>query len=377
MRVRVLTTAQELTDLPGWEEAVRASGSASPFLSREWMTTWWECAGAGRALRVLAAEDASGLQGLAPFMITTYRRAGVGVRVLEFVSAPFRGRCLGTRLDLAIAGEEERCLDAFGETLLALAGEWDFFSLRAVPAQSHLVPRLCGLRQPRLRCRVAGVHTVCSVRTEGLTWEAYLRAQTKHFRQWLRSTQKCLPRDAVSGPTWLGTPQEVTAGLPALARVCARSWKQKEAKGLFGGSDATGRFFAAYLPRASAQGTLRLSTLALREEVIAYQFSLLDEAALWFYDTAYQEEHAASSPGANLVADMIRLGFETGAPRVDLGPGLHPYKLRWENSRESRVHWLGFHQGARSRLAQGLVAGASLLRGRRRAGGEARPGEGA
>jgi CelD/BcsL family acetyltransferase involved in cellulose biosynthesis len=160
---------------------------------------------------------------------------------------------------------------------------------------------------------------------------------------------------------------DLQAALPALARVCSASWKAAQGKGIFADTDPTAPFLADYLQRTSQWEDVVLTTLARAGQVVAYQLSFLHSGKLWFYDTAYDQDYEQAAPGFQLFADLMRTGFHAGVTRIDLGPGLHPYKLRWAEAREPRLNWLGFHRGWRSRLfANGAWATLALRRRARR-----------
>ena len=111
VRVREVTTGGELSSLGAhWDKVVWQAADTSPFLSLDWITSWWDHFGEGRKLFVLVAEDGDGIAGIAPFVISRYRFLGLPLRVLELAGAPFRGRCLSTRPDLIVRRRAEECL---------------------------------------------------------------------------------------------------------------------------------------------------------------------------------------------------------------------------------------------------------------------------
>ena len=54
IRVETISDYQAFLDLePVWNEVAEAAGLDHPFLEHAWVRTWWECFGAGSALRIL------------------------------------------------------------------------------------------------------------------------------------------------------------------------------------------------------------------------------------------------------------------------------------------------------------------------------------
>lgn len=363
MRTRLLTTLEALEPWrEAWDNLVARASSGSPFLSFDWVSAWWTHFRGTRQLRVLLAEDADGLAGLAPLTLARYRLGGLPARVVEFVGAPLRGRRLATCMDFAIARSPEICRAAFSRALQELSPEWDLCALNGVPVAGHNSPL-----GAELNCLQTAASEVPCLEVQGQDWEQYLAGRGRSFRYWLRRTARRAQSAGLGPVTRVTSAAELEATLPALSRVCGASWKAAGDRGLFSDSGATAQFLSDYLRRTSDWGKVLLTTLAQADQVVAYHLSFLHAEKLWFYDTAYDQDWEQAAPGFQLFVDMIRTGFDMGVTHIDLGPGLHPYKLRWAEAREARANWLGFHRGWRSRLlARGAQVALSLRRPHRR-----------
>lgn len=364
MQIREVTTQQELRRLsPWWDELLGQSTGASPFLSFDWIDCWWQHFGAERELLVLIAEDEHGPAGIAPLIISRYRYHRLPVRVLEFIGAPFRGACLASRLEVIAARQPEQCLTAFAETMLAHSDRWDLCSLRGVPTESCSIERLAHAVPHQFRLIKNTVYQVPLVCTGGADWETHLASLPlpSRFRNWLRRVEKRAQKAGLGAVTTI-TGQELEATFPELTQVCDASWKAAQGSGLFHTNGESREFLCDFIRRISEQGQLLLATISAQGETIAYQLSFHHSRALWFYDTSYDERFGAAFPGANLLAALLREAFDSGVERIDLGPGLQPYKLQWSNAQEERVNWLGFHRGWRSRLLEVAARSAMKVR---------------
>lgn len=364
MRIREVTTQQELRRLsPWWDELLGQSTGASPFLSFDWIDCWWQHFGTGRELLVLLAEDEQGPAGIAPFAISRYRYHRLPVRVLEFIGAPFRGPCLASRLEVIAARQPEQCLAAFAEAMLAHSKRWDLCSLRGMPTESCSIERLAHAVPHQFRLIKSSVYEVPLVCTGGADWETHLVSLPlpSRFRNWLRRVEKRAQKAGLGAVTTI-TGQELEATFPELSRVCDASWKAAQGSGLFHANGKSSEFLFDLMRRLSTKGQLLLATISAERKVVAYQLSFLHSGAVWFYDTTYDENFGTTFPGANLLAALLREAFQSGMEKIDLGPGLQPYKLQWSNAREERVNWLGFHRGGRSRLLELAARSAMKVR---------------
>lgn len=64
--VRLFTRAEDLEGLrPYWDELLVASGHPTPFVSWEWLSTWWNYFGMG-TLHIITVWDEGKMVGLAP-----------------------------------------------------------------------------------------------------------------------------------------------------------------------------------------------------------------------------------------------------------------------------------------------------------------------
>ena len=68
LRLKEITTLQGLLDLAAvWDEVLEGSESCTPFLSHEWVLSWWESFGRDHQLWILVLEDEQGVCAIAPF----------------------------------------------------------------------------------------------------------------------------------------------------------------------------------------------------------------------------------------------------------------------------------------------------------------------
>jgi CelD/BcsL family acetyltransferase involved in cellulose biosynthesis len=65
-----------------WDELMEQAGIDHPFLSHEWVCTWWECFGAGKRLHVLLVKAGEKVVAIAPLMRSRKRMYGTRVRRL-------------------------------------------------------------------------------------------------------------------------------------------------------------------------------------------------------------------------------------------------------------------------------------------------------
>src|SRR5205807_8939260 len=70
--VEVITTTERLSELAGiWKRLTSEAEIEHPFLTYDWIRTWWDCFGAGAELRILLVRAGGEPIAIAPLMRTT------------------------------------------------------------------------------------------------------------------------------------------------------------------------------------------------------------------------------------------------------------------------------------------------------------------
>jgi CelD/BcsL family acetyltransferase involved in cellulose biosynthesis len=85
-----LQRISELNDFgTEWNQILSHSIDNNPFLTYEWLTSWWKQYGKGRTLKLFTANGRDGATSLiAPIMYSSYKRLGLKLRKAEFVASP-------------------------------------------------------------------------------------------------------------------------------------------------------------------------------------------------------------------------------------------------------------------------------------------------
>jgi len=68
-----------------WNETVDRARIPHPFLSHEWVRTWWDCFGAGGRLHIVIVRADGRIAAIAPLMRETTQMYGVPVRRIRFL----------------------------------------------------------------------------------------------------------------------------------------------------------------------------------------------------------------------------------------------------------------------------------------------------
>ena len=264
-----------------------------PFAGRDVLQTWWECCGAGE---VVFAEDDHNFLPL--------QRLGSTVRSLGHEDLFDYHSPLG--------GDPSQLVAALATTLepgLTI-------DLNSLPAEAAR-PVLDGLSSAGLRPTTT-VHESAAVLDVADGYDEYLAALGKKQRhETRRKTRRFI--EAIGEPRL-----EEAKGIDAIARFAAMHRLSGGRKGQFMDETMEG-FFVSLQENAGARVDFLYGDGA---EPVAAAFGWWGDDGYYLYNSAYDPEASAASPGIVLVSELIRRTAEAGTPRFDFLKGDEVYKYR-------------------------------------------------
>ena len=296
----------------GWNRLVERCRAPVPFATWQFQTTWYRAFRPG-PLHLLAAQDGAGeWAGILPL----YEAPSPEGSVARLVG----GTDVADYLDLiAVAGREEEVWKALLPALADLP--WRAVDLRPVPAASPTSALLTGLAAAAGFTSRIDVEERCPVIELADTWDGYLATlsgKDRHeLRRKLRRAEAGQPRIEVAR-----TPAAVAALMDGFVALHRRS---KVGKARF--MDEPMEAFFRDLTAALAAGDLAaLWMLWLEGRPAAALLCLEQEGAVSLYNSGFDPEARALSPGVVLIARTIEDAIARGFRRYDFLRGEEPYK---------------------------------------------------
>ncbi|MBI3128609.1 MAG: GNAT family N-acetyltransferase [Candidatus Tectomicrobia bacterium] len=332
-RVETVTDYDELVRLgPWWDRMVEEAGIDHPFLSHDWICTWWECFGEGKEIHILLVKEGGELKGIAPMMLSRERMYGLPVRRLGFAY-----HAHGLRCDFIVAREAEGVHLAIWNHILGNMDKWDVLEFGQLPAESRTFKELA---------EAAGGEGVLAETWESTRspyirigdWESYFRGLPRKHRANLRNRRKRLARlgplrfeEIVSG-------EDIGKALEDGFRLEAAAWKGEAGTAMICRPEVR-RLYAKFAERTARRGWLCLHFMSVGQRRIAFGYSLYYKNRLYWLKSGYDPAFAAYSPSNLLFSTVLRNAFERGLVECDLLGFDEDWKLRW--TRELRSHrWL-------------------------------------
>lgn len=348
--IEVVTAVDRFLALePEWNDAVERAGVAHPFLTHEWMRTWWECfGGANRSLHIIVVRRAGEVLAIAPLMRERTHMYGVPVRKLDFIQNDHTPRA-----DVIVAGPPAGAWRALWCGLQDSRSEWDvlqFSRLASDSASRALLERLAA---------VAGCPTgvwqgdVSPYLALSCSWDAYVATLSAKFRSNLRNRLSRLTKIGEPRLEVIDSGDAIDAARHDAVRLEASGWKARAGTSIQS-DPAVERFYTTLAGRASASGWLRLLFLTAGERRVATAYGARYRGRLFLFKTGYDPEYAPCAPFKLLTYFAIEAAHREGLSEVDFLGDAEPWKLEW--TRTSRAHdWLYvFAANRRARLLHWL-----------------------
>jgi len=334
LRVDTITGWQGLLDLqPAWDALLEEAGVDHPFLSHEWVRTWWECFGAGHDLHVLVVREGDLTVAIVPLMRSAGRFYGLRVLRLEII-----GNVHTQRFDVISGRRRPEAYRAIWKTLLRQKALWDVLVLSQLPADSQTLTRITSLAQGD--GYLTGVWRSAEapyIPIEG-GWDAYFNQLSPKFRANLRRRGKHLQQVGDVRVEVVGSGQEVEGALEEGLRIEAAGWKGRAGTAIVA-DEATHRFYALLARRAARRGWLRLHFLRVGEKRIAFDYSLFYAGKAYLLKPAYDPEFAACSPYSQLLVRILKDHFDRGVKEFEFLGQEDAWKFDWA-TRTRPQEWL-------------------------------------
>ncbi len=308
-----------------------AAAESSPFLSWEWLSTWFRWFGADRTPFVIKALRDNRLIGLLPLCLQEKKVLGMRLRRLAFIGEAVGG---ADYLDLIAAPEDKaEILTAIFE-FLKNENCFDLISLENLAGDSATAKFLQNSAGQSSLRRFHQPTAICPrINLDG-GWETILKQSKRaaNFKRRLRHLEK-MPDFEFRTVT---APAETGAAFERFFRLHEQRWLKD------GGSELSGHprlasFQRDLIAALAGSGLLRFDELWAEGECRASVYGLDDGETFYYYNAGYDLDWAKFSVGLVLIGRSVKNAIERGNSVYDFLRGDESYKFDWANDRTELV----------------------------------------
>lgn len=308
---------------PVWNTLCDEAGIDHPFLSHEWLRTWWECFGEGHRLHLLLVKDQEAIIAAAPFMVTRGRMYGFPVRRLQLLY-----NHQSPRSELIITRWPKETYHAIWNHLVAHQSQWDVVELPELPITSDALSVLGQMAQadgyliglwPWSRSPYLPIQG---------SWEDYYATLDRKHRSNLRNRWKRLSAEGQVELEVIDKTADLKKALADGFSLEAAAWKGKAGTAISSRPEVE-KFYTRLACRTASRGWLRLAFLTLNRRRIAFQYTMAYGEKLYLLKPGYDPDYARYAPSQLLCEQVLRLAFEEGLTKFDFLGRDDPWKLEW------------------------------------------------
>lgn len=336
--VRLWTDGHDLLRVrEEWRGLFHRAQSDNPYLSWEWISTWWRHFGHGKQLFILAAYLDGQLVGVMPLMSSRGDWTTLFRPIISFVG---RGPVQPDYMDLLIAADIDRVgvgtalLEGLHKQLQARA--FGRLELKWIPEDSpHCDQLVEGLKKIGLKFTVEKTVRSPYILISG-SWDSFNESLSRKLKRDLRYARNRIAREKIKTDFHrYSTFTDMRRVFRELVAVYTRRQLNRVGRGLFIGRGR--QFLLDVFEQLSAVGMMDAAVLWLNGEVAAFSLNLKTRRTLYYWLVAYNPGYAFASPGKLLIEYLLRSSFVEGYERFDFMRGIEDYKLEWKPEIRSNI----------------------------------------
>ena len=312
---------------PHWNALLRASDADNPFLTWEWLHTWWTQLSDQRGLHLVILRAGDDVVAIAPFR--TVNGPFAWFSRLEFLGTGYAG---SDYLDVIVRrGYEAEAAAALARHLRSANLALHLRHVRPDSIAALVAQQLAGTGwavtvSPDGTCPVAML--------DGQTWDSYLATLGSSHRANFRRRLRALEQQFDVSFETAATESERRELLQVLADFHDRRWRDRGGSTAFP-TPAVRAFQDVATRRAFARGLLRMYALRLNGAPVAVMYGFAYGGRFYFYQHGFDDGLKNHSVGQVLMGLTIRAALEEGAREFDMLWGVESYKFLW--ARDSRA----------------------------------------
>ncbi len=345
-----LNTTSELEAFSGeWREFFRRIGCQTPFLSVEWMASWWRHWGGKNRLFIVTVRQGSGrLVAIAPFYVRRSVFGPLGPRGLCFLAHKWVG---SDHLNILIDPEyEQPAIQALLGFLAQRRAEWDYIELADGEEASPAFVRLCeGFQSIGMTQRVTHTET-CPYTALPSSFETYLAGVGSNLRYNFRRRRRALEREGEFKFMVLRNQAELQERFGEFVRLHRLRFERQLKYSSFLAPHIQD-FHADALKHMAANGMARLFLLQVNGKAVGALYGFSVGKTFSFYQTGIDPAWQRLSVGLVMMGCAIEEAIRTGHERFDFLRGDEAYKFQWaQDSRRAATHYF-FDRRLRSQCA--------------------------
>lgn len=323
-----------------WNEFLAKSEADYPFLTFEWISTWWKYFREKNKLFILLIRENGLLKAIAPLMLV--KRSGINI--LEFIGTS-RSDYLNFIISKNINRDE--AIRLFLEFLKNKHSQWDILNLKDMQIKepdNALFKDFPGFSIVKM------ADTACPYLEIKSNWNDYLAGKSSKDRNNIKRWERVINKSGKVGILKVENGVPPKELLQQILGIEAKSWKVDAGNPRLLGEKAT-RFFEDIFEKFNSNKWLELWFLSLDEKPITYMINFYYKNKIYFYNIAYDKDYAKSYPGVHLISVVLQDSFKRQVDEYDFLRGDESYKYFWTQTSRPLYQIVVYQRTLKSKLS--------------------------
>ncbi|MFH2138130.1 MAG: GNAT family N-acetyltransferase [Candidatus Omnitrophota bacterium] len=312
-----------------WDALLCSSAISSPFLTLEWLCSWWECFVVNEELNVITLREQKRLIAVFPLV---KRKVGV------FTVLEFWGMGRSDYLNFIINRDVDTS-EVLSELFCVLEGqnrEWDIINLRDMFFSEAIRNVFIKVAREHKMYITIKKDSICPYVPLTGDWEDYLSKKTTKHKKNIKYLLNKLGKNKEATVVRNSEDMSVNGLLEMLLKIESNSWKVDIGNPRILG-DNSKEFFLKIIKRFNQKKWLNVWVLLIAGVPVAHIINFVFEGKIFFYNVAYNKAYGKLSPGTYLTALAFQDAFERNLSEYDFLRGDEKYKTYWAKA-ERQLH---------------------------------------
>ena len=324
-----IETSQKFADIHDqWDDLLRKSKIASPFLTWEWMYSWWVCYGEKQttnSLCIVIAKEANNLIGILPGYIKNRKVFGQTLATFLFLGSEFES---SDYLDLIRQESEGADLVKGLFHVLVKEKEIDQIALLNILEDQAILGAIDNFAKQFDVYTIVKPHRICPYLPLNGDWDSFVNSLSKNQRYNLRRRTRKLFEEFDAKLEILEDPEELEIAVDELFRLHEDRFKTKQDQSIFR-ADLRKNFHKKVGGYFLEKDILRLFRLSVNNKTIASLYCYEFANKLFYFQFGMDPEWAKHSPGVVIMGRAIKYANDKGLDLFDFMRGSEDYKFKW------------------------------------------------
>jgi predicted ATP-grasp superfamily ATP-dependent carboligase/CelD/BcsL family acetyltransferase involved in cellulose biosynthesis len=324
-----------------WNALLEQSEIENPYLTYEWLSSWWKAYEKGKTLNIVVFKDNEKIIGLIPLVIAREKFYHLPLKTMKFFADHWG------RMDFILTSQKQECLRLFIDWFYS-SHSADVMFLSRLPWENenarifHQLIENKGVRFEKYTLKNSFVRI-------NQTWEEYLATRSKNFAEELKYKQRKIAKKGNVSYERFSVLEDAPAIISSMSEISNQSWKHQDKIGMADTKEGQ-EFYKQIIQEWGKSGNLNFTTLKIDTKPVAFALRINYKHRYYALETSFNQNYYDYSPGLLVQGFLLQeLHKENNVKEYELGE-TDSHKSRWTDDYKEEVKFILYHKNTYSSL---------------------------